>query len=200
MFTVAILLFICKGRLFDCLQVFHHIQDWAGFCYVDRRCFWNSRRWCKAGFQSHAWILLNIVLLKSKKRQNPFVSEVRRTGVHRIIDCFLVMWILTKTKQDSFLHWHWFTLSCWLKMGMVHAAVQVTFLSIKTEQKCAKFDSLSSQLNHADYLHDACITHPPVATMNSSRVYLWQLGEPGYWQIFLWTQDCSNPYVSLVIG
>ena len=83
---------------------------------------------------------------------------------------------------------------------MVHAAVQVAFLSIKTEQKCTKFDSVSSQLNHAHYLHDACITHPPVATMNSSRVHLWQLGEPGYWQIFLWTQDCSNPYVSLVIG
>ena len=39
-------------------------------------------------FINHAWILLNIVSWKSKKLQNSFVNEVKRTGIHHITDGF----------------------------------------------------------------------------------------------------------------
>ena len=43
-------------------------------------------------YQNHTCLLPNVVSWKSKKPQNSSVNEIKRTDIHRIIDCcFLVM-------------------------------------------------------------------------------------------------------------
>ena len=110
-------------------------------------------------YQSHAWKLPNIVLRKSKKPQNSFVSDLKRTDIHRIIDCFLEMWISCKTKQESFDvdtdsqldvvdRWKW----------------QMTLSNGIFEHKYC--------LNKNYNLHHSCIVHLPLLTVNGSRVNL----------------------------